>query len=196
MPMHDWTKVEDGIYHDFHHLWISEIKRALNQDLLSSDYYAIVERVADDSSPAVRTLEELNIKTQTIAKISSKNQLAIRDASEDRVVAVIDILLPRDQCNPSLGASYLLKVVECLHRKVHVLVIKPFPPIPIFTSYEAIEKDDRTLVESILVGDTLPEMPLFLTREKTVMVPLEQTYMAAWDYFPKRWRKVITGGNL
>ncbi len=31
MPMHDWTRVDAGIYHDFHHEWISEIKRALNR---------------------------------------------------------------------------------------------------------------------------------------------------------------------
>ena len=28
MPMHDWTRVDAGIYDDFHHEWISEIKRA------------------------------------------------------------------------------------------------------------------------------------------------------------------------
>ena len=28
MPMHDWTRVDAGKYHDFHHEWISEIKRA------------------------------------------------------------------------------------------------------------------------------------------------------------------------
>jgi hypothetical protein len=22
MPMHDWTRVDAGIYHDFHHEWI------------------------------------------------------------------------------------------------------------------------------------------------------------------------------
>ena len=29
MPMHDWTLVEAGIYHHFHHEWISEIHRAI-----------------------------------------------------------------------------------------------------------------------------------------------------------------------
>ncbi len=27
MPVHDWTRVEAGIFHDFHHAWIEEIKR-------------------------------------------------------------------------------------------------------------------------------------------------------------------------
>ena len=29
MPMHDWTQVEAGIFHAFHHEWISEISQAL-----------------------------------------------------------------------------------------------------------------------------------------------------------------------
>ena len=30
MPIHDWTRVPAGIFHDFHHGWIEEAKRALN----------------------------------------------------------------------------------------------------------------------------------------------------------------------
>jgi hypothetical protein len=33
MPIHDWTRVDAGIFHDFHHSWIEEIKRALNRGL-------------------------------------------------------------------------------------------------------------------------------------------------------------------
>lgn len=29
MPMHDWTRVDAGIYRAFHHEWISEISRTL-----------------------------------------------------------------------------------------------------------------------------------------------------------------------
>ncbi len=30
MPLHDWTRVSAGIYHDFHQDWTIEIRRALN----------------------------------------------------------------------------------------------------------------------------------------------------------------------
>ena len=46
MPMHDWNKVEAGIFHAFHHEWISEISRELNKSLLPKDYYALPEQVA------------------------------------------------------------------------------------------------------------------------------------------------------
>src|SRR5687768_2644285 len=58
MPMHDWTKVESGIYHAFHHEWISEISRALNRGLLPESYYALPEQVAAGFGPDVVTLQD------------------------------------------------------------------------------------------------------------------------------------------
>ena len=43
MPIHDWTRVAAGIFHDFHHAWIEEIKRVLNQQL-PLEYYALAEQ--------------------------------------------------------------------------------------------------------------------------------------------------------
>lgn len=57
MPMHDWTRVEAGIYHDFHHEWISAIKRALNERLPGS-YYALAEQQAAGFGPDVLTLHD------------------------------------------------------------------------------------------------------------------------------------------
>ena len=34
MPVHDWTRVEAGIFHDFHVAWLPEIRKALNGGLL------------------------------------------------------------------------------------------------------------------------------------------------------------------
>ena len=41
MPIHDWTKVDAGIFHHFHHAWIDEIQRVLNHGLLPDEYYAL-----------------------------------------------------------------------------------------------------------------------------------------------------------
>src|SRR5436189_5873424 len=56
MPMHDWTRVEAGIFHAFHHEWISEISRALNRGLLPAAYYALPEQLAGGLGPDVLTL--------------------------------------------------------------------------------------------------------------------------------------------
>jgi hypothetical protein len=57
MPVHDWTRVTAGIFHDFHHEWISAIKRALNSGLLPPGYYALAEQIAGGMGPDVLTLE-------------------------------------------------------------------------------------------------------------------------------------------
>src|SRR5438445_261925 len=57
MPIHDWTRVQAGIFHDFHHAWIEEIKRALNRGLLPPDYYALAEQIAGGLGPDVLTLQ-------------------------------------------------------------------------------------------------------------------------------------------
>lgn len=57
MPAHDWTRVDAGVFHDFHHAWIEEIKRALNAGLLPEDYYAMAEQRAAGFGPDVVTLE-------------------------------------------------------------------------------------------------------------------------------------------
>src|SRR6266481_2024783 len=57
MPIHDWTRVDAGIFHHFHHDWISEIARALNRGLLPDDYYALAEQFAAGFGPHVLTLQ-------------------------------------------------------------------------------------------------------------------------------------------
>lgn len=37
---------------------------------------------------------------------------------------------------------------------------------------------------TVALGDSLPDMPLFLTAERCVPCPLEETYQVAWKQFP------------
>ena len=57
MPMHDWSKVDAGIFHAFHHRWISALSDALNGGRLPADYYALPEQVAAGFGPDGLTLE-------------------------------------------------------------------------------------------------------------------------------------------
>ncbi len=38
MPIHNWTRVGPGVFHDFHNAWITEIRNALNGGVLPADY--------------------------------------------------------------------------------------------------------------------------------------------------------------
>jgi hypothetical protein len=57
MPVHDWTRVEAGIFHAFHHDWITFISRALNDGRLPPDYYALPEQIAGTFGPDVLALQ-------------------------------------------------------------------------------------------------------------------------------------------
>jgi hypothetical protein len=56
VPVHDWARIYAGAFHDFHHSWLLEIKRALNRGLLEPEYYALVDQIAGDFGPDVLAL--------------------------------------------------------------------------------------------------------------------------------------------
>jgi hypothetical protein len=51
MPIHDWTRVDAGVFHDFHHSWINAIARQLNAGVLPDDFYAMLELFAAGAEP-------------------------------------------------------------------------------------------------------------------------------------------------
>jgi hypothetical protein len=57
MPVHDWSHVEAGVFHHFHHAWIEEMARTLNAGVLPGDYYALSEQHAGGFGPDVLTLQ-------------------------------------------------------------------------------------------------------------------------------------------
>lgn len=56
MPLHDWSRVESGIFHAFHTTWISEIQNELNRQL-PGRYYALAEQHAGGFIADVLTLQ-------------------------------------------------------------------------------------------------------------------------------------------
>jgi len=41
MPVHDWTRVDAGVFRDFHNVWIALLRMAMNSGLLPKGYYAM-----------------------------------------------------------------------------------------------------------------------------------------------------------
>ena len=56
MPIHDWTRVAAGTFHDLHQDWTIEIRRALNRGLLPPDYLAMIEQRVDGTEPDIITV--------------------------------------------------------------------------------------------------------------------------------------------
>ena len=59
MPIHDWRRVDAGIFHHFHHEWISTISRRLNASPLPPGLYALSEPIAGGFHPGVLALAHL-----------------------------------------------------------------------------------------------------------------------------------------
>lgn len=159
MPMHDWTTVPDGIFHAFHHSWIEEIGRALNQRVLPRYLYAMAEQVAGGFGPDVVALQ-LNddeddepvgssggvataarvLQPRPVGKITAeteaefyrrkKSAIAIRHVSGDRVVAMIEIVSPGNKSSKNGVRAFVNKACELLEARVHLLIVDPFPPGP------------------------------------------------------------------
>ncbi len=148
MPMHDWTRVDAGTYHDFHHEWISELKRALNRGLLPPDYYALAEQVAAGFGPDVLTLQDqmttsasagAGIATQTRPKTTyytelpgefrqrRKSMVAVRHVSGDQIVAIIEIVSPGNKNNANAFRAFVQTACELPDQRIHLLLLDPFP---------------------------------------------------------------------
>jgi hypothetical protein len=45
MPIHDWTRVDAGLFHHFHQEWTVTLCNALNAGKLPPDYFALLAQV-------------------------------------------------------------------------------------------------------------------------------------------------------
>lgn len=146
-----------------------------------------------------------------------QRQIAIRHTSGDRIVALIELVSPGNKSNDGSFMAFVDKAVASLQTGYHLLIVDLFPTTPrdpsgihgeIFKSFgvESVPFDPsepltlaadssgasiRTYVEPTAVGHELIDMPLFLTPERYVNVPLEQTYTSAYRGVPQRWKAVL-----
>jgi hypothetical protein len=191
MPIHDWTKVPSGIFHDFHHSWIEEIHRHLNRGHLPEGFYALVERVSTCSAAGSWPLQgaeadgtEQYDDTRTELEIYAikAKVVTIRHASEHHLVAMIEIVSPGNKSSKARIDSFDRNADEALTRGVHLLIVDLFPPTvyvsarlhrgrdfelsvqkPLTCAAYVGDLFPEAFVEPIAIGDTLAEMPLFLT---------------------------------
>ena len=129
MPMHDWTRVEAGIFHAFHHRWISALSDALNTGALPKNFYALPEPGAAGFGSDVFPLEPI---TETDAEFyrRKKSSIAVRHISGDRLVAMVEIVSPGNKASRHAFNAFINKACELLERRIHLLLVDPFPPGP------------------------------------------------------------------
>jgi hypothetical protein len=240
MPLHDWTKVNSGLYHHFHQGWCWEISRALNRGRLPRNLSALVEQRSGVKEPDVVAVElaapaepEPPARDGGVAILDRPRTRIVRQADDEhyaakasrivirhhlgRIVAFIEIVSPGNKDSVPALDQFIEKIAGALRQGVHVLTIDPFPPTPrdphgihksiwdrihvedfelptdrnrILASYEG-DSVYSAFVETVGVGDSLPDMPLFITPGAHVLVPLESSYMAAWEDSPSAIKRLV-----
>jgi hypothetical protein len=155
MPIHDWTRVDAGIFHHFHHAWIEEIQRALNRGLLPPGYYALSEQIAGGVVPDVLTLQRpvehplpeddsagglalaaappkvrFHSRAEGDVYATRAKAVVVRHRSGHQVVAMVEIVSRGNKDTRARLALFAGKAVEALRQGIHLLVIDVLPPGP------------------------------------------------------------------
>lgn len=242
MPMHDWTRVKAGTYHNFHVLWMSSVTNRLNAGLLPAGYFAMAEQIIGRPETDVVTLQTgprsklpaaanggaaiapVRPKTRFVLPIMPGQERYARKANRiaihhelGEIVAVIEIVSPGNKDRKRSLETFVWKAIDLLQQQVNLLIIDPFPPGPhdpngihgaiwseltvqpfelpkdkplALAAYQ-VEPIKTAYVETIAVGDRLPDMPLFLYDEYGIDVPLDETYQSTWNMLPIEIRQLL-----
>jgi hypothetical protein len=145
------------------------------------------------------------------------NVVAIRHASNHRVVAMIEIVSPGNKNARHALKRFISKAEEVLDAGIHLMIVDLIPPgtfdprgvcAAIWDDYFSdpfTPPPDKPLtlaafvggpvpeayIQSTAVGQTLIDMPLFLDPDEYVSVPLQSTYQSAWEAVPAVWQRVL-----
>ncbi len=151
MPIHDWSRVDANLFHDFHQTWTISVRNALNGGLLPRGYSALVEQHAAGVVPDVIALQNRPRPTKPVGPIGGtvitatppKSRHVVRAQQEifaaranrvtirhplGRVVCVIEIVSPGNKSARSALRAFVEKTVDLLRHGIHLLVIDLFPP--------------------------------------------------------------------
>ncbi|HEY7119086.1 MAG TPA: DUF4058 family protein [Tepidisphaeraceae bacterium] len=154
--------------------------------------------------------------TESMLLAARRRQLVIRHTTGDRIVAILEIVSPGNKERRSELDVFIDKAVGTLDARYHLMLIDLFPPGPfdprgihgalwerLRGAYNPPPGKSLTLasyraagpitcfVEPTAVGTPLIDMPLFLDPGHYVNVPLESTYLGAYEGVPRRWKAVI-----
>jgi hypothetical protein len=155
MPMQDWSRVNPGVYHNFHYRWIAAIIDRLNAGLLPPGLVAMAEQVIGGTEPDIVTLQRQfaaaaiangtgfatlaesppQPKTRFVIPVEAEryaakaNRVVVR-LQLGRVVAVIEIVSPGNKDSRHAIRAFAEKMAHLLYDNVNLLVIDPFAPGP------------------------------------------------------------------
>lgn len=155
MPIHDWTRVDAGLFHDFHQTWAVALRNRLNAGALPVDYFALVEQNIRGPIPDVLTLRlspgserggdggadsgggvaiatripktRLTRRAEADSYVRKASHVTVRHRHGD-VVAVIEMVSPGNKASRAEFRALVEKSADLIRQGIHLLVIDLFPP--------------------------------------------------------------------
>lgn len=152
MPIHDWTRVEAGTFHDFHQGWTIEIRNALNRDVLPPGYFAMADQRVTGPEPDIVALKLRKPSPSTsggvlianapprarqVARVDRDREVYARKANRiavrhplGHVVAMIEVVSPGNKDSKHAIRSFTTKAADYLRNGINLVVVDLFPPTP------------------------------------------------------------------
>jgi hypothetical protein len=144
MPIHDWTRVDAGLFHDFHQSWTVALRNALNAGGLPPDYFALIEERVGGPIPDVLTLQmspaaegpSNGVTALAVATAPPRTRLIRRNEGDvyaaranritirhrhGRVVAVIEIVSPGNKGSRNELRTFVEKSADLIRQQVNLL---------------------------------------------------------------------------
>jgi hypothetical protein len=182
MPIHDWTRVDAGLFHDFHQDWTIELRRSLNAGRLPPGYLALTDQAIGGPIPDVLTLHREpkppgkrepggglalasippsarfvdEVEEHTYARRANRIRIQHRHG---QIVAVIEIVSPGNKSSRHALRAFVRKATDLIGEGIHLLVIDLFPPS---------ERDPQGIHK--VIWDELAERPFALPEDKPLTV--------------------------
>ncbi len=144
-------------------------------------------------------------------------RILIRHASGDRVVALIELVSPGNRDGRRKIESFCDHIEAAVGGGVHVLLVDLFPPTNLLpdgiqgavaerfgidydpppdeplccAAYRAAGPATTSFIEPLAVGAPVPTMPLFLTTDRYVNLPLAESYAEAFGPTPRKYKALL-----
>jgi hypothetical protein len=152
-----------------------------------------------------------------------QRSLAVRHVSGHQIIALVEIVSPGNKDRKRSVTSFVNKAIAAIQLGIHVSLLdllRPGPHDPggmhaaVWERFEPDKPQDlpagrpltlaayaagpppKAYIDYRAVGETLPEMSLFLSADEYIHMPLEATYAEAYRGMPEFWREVIEGKHL
>ena len=136
MPLHDWSRVPAGLFHDFHQTWAIQIKLGLNAGILPKGLSALVEQRSGPRESDVLAIESLarsrsdfgddgGVATLSppVTRFAGRTSKQIYATRANRIVvkhrlgrtiAVIEIVSPGNKDSRAALRDFVEKVIDFL----------------------------------------------------------------------------------